>query len=136
MKHHQETNATRLGNREAELLDALVTYKLDVLGVAETWLKKGIEVEIPGYKWIGAAGENESGIGGGVGFLIKDSIWSVVSEVVEVSSRIISMSLKVGSRDFWVFQVYAPTNETHIELKDRLWAQLREEWRNVEGRQQ
>ena len=112
-------NVTGLGNREAELLNALVTYKLDVLGVAETWLKKGIEVEIPGYKWIGAAGENESGIGGGVGFLIKDSIWSVVSEVVEVNSRIINMSLKVGSRDCWVFKVYTPTNETHIEVKDR-----------------
>ena len=42
-----------------------------MLWVWQTWLKKGIEVEIPSYKWIGAAGENESGKGGGVGFLIK-----------------------------------------------------------------
>ena len=81
-------NVTGLGNREAELLDTLVTYKLDVLGVAESWLKKGMEVAIPGYKWIGVAGENESGKGGGVGFLIKESMWSVVSEVVEVESSV------------------------------------------------
>ena len=45
-------NVTGLGNREAELLDALMTYKLDVLGVSETCLKKSMEVKIPGYKWI------------------------------------------------------------------------------------
>ena len=119
-------NVTGLGNREAELLDALVTYKLDVLGVAETWLKKGVEVEIPGYRWIGVAGENVSGKGGGVGFLLKDSIWNVVGEVIEVSSRIISMSLKVGGKDCSVIQVYAPTNDAPIEVKNMFWLQLRE----------
>lgn len=51
-------NVTGLGNREAELLDALVTYKLDILGVSKTWLKKGAVVEIPVFKWVGVAGEN------------------------------------------------------------------------------
>ena len=120
-------NITGLGNREAELLDALVTYKLDVLGLSETWLKKGAVVEIPGYKWIGVAGENESGKGGGVGFVVKDSIWSLVGEVAEVNSRVISLSLKVGNRDCWLFQVYAPINDAGREVKEQFWAQLRDE---------
>jgi hypothetical protein len=98
-----------------------------MLGVAETWLKQGVEVEIPGYKWIGVAGDNESGRGGGVGFLVKEELWSMVSEVMVVSSRIISVAVKVGSRECWVFQVYAPTNEYHKEVKERFWAQLRSE---------
>ncbi len=44
------------------------------LGLAETWLKKGVELDIPGYKWTGVAGENKTGRGGGVGFLVKDRI--------------------------------------------------------------
>ncbi len=48
----------------------LWTYKLDILGLAEIWLKKGVELDIPGYKWTGVAGENKTGRGGGVGFLV------------------------------------------------------------------
>ena len=119
-------NVTGMGNREAELLDALITYKLDVLGVSETWMKKGASVEIPGYRWVGMAGDNESGKGGGVGFLVKDSIWSLVGEVVEVNSRVISVSLKVGGRDCWLFQIYAPINDAEREVRERFWAQLRD----------
>ena len=67
-------NVTGVGSRECELADAMAAYKLDVMGVSEAWLRKGEEVVIPGFKWIGVAGENVSGKGGGVGFLVKDTI--------------------------------------------------------------
>ena len=31
------------------------------LGLAETWLKKGVGIDIPGYKWTGVAGEHKIG---------------------------------------------------------------------------
>ena len=34
-------NVTGLGNRGVELLDAMEQYKIDVLGVSETWIKEG-----------------------------------------------------------------------------------------------
>jgi hypothetical protein len=36
-------------------------YKIRVLGLSETWLKKGKELVIPGYTWTGVAGEKASG---------------------------------------------------------------------------
>ena len=54
-------------SREVELADALEEYKMGVLGLAETWLKKGEELAIPGFKWWGADGEKASGKGGGIG---------------------------------------------------------------------
>ena len=71
-------NVTGVGNREVELKDALAMYKLDILGLSETWLKKGVEIEIPGYKWAGVEGESKTGRGGGIGFLARNSLWNQV----------------------------------------------------------
>ena len=120
-------NVTGVMNREVELADALRAYKLDVLGVSETWLRKGVEVVVPGFKWVGVAGENESGRGGGVGFLLKDAMWNLVGEVVEVSSRIIGLFMEVGGKGCWLLQVYAPINDAAKEVRERFWTQLRDE---------
>jgi hypothetical protein len=76
-------------NREVELEDAMKAYKIGVLYLSETWLKKGEELVIPGYIWTGVAGERASGKGGGVGFLVREDVWNNVGEVLEVSSRIL-----------------------------------------------
>ena len=120
-------NVTGLGNQEVELLDAMEQYKIDVLGVSETWLKEGESISIPGFKWVGIAGENRSGKGGGVGFLIKESCWKSVREVVEVSKRIFGMSMRIGNKDCWLLQVYAPINEASKDEKERFWESLRDE---------
>ena len=120
-------NVTGLANREVELQDAMVAYKLDVLGVSETWLKKGEVVNIPGYKWVGEAGDNKSGRGGGVGFLVKDEVWQCVGTVEVVNSRVIGMLLKVGNKECWMLQVYAPINDAKKEDKDWFWERLRDE---------
>ena len=90
-------------------------YKLDILGLSETWLKKGVEIEIPGYKWAGVEGESKIGRGGGVGFLVKSSLWNQVGEVKKVNSRTIGMFVKVGKKGCWMFQIYAPINNASKE---------------------
>jgi len=120
-------NVTGVRGREVELVDAMEAYKLDVLGVSETWLKKGEEVTIPGFKWVGKAGENESGKGGGVGFLIRDNLWSMVGEVVEVSSRVIGIYVKAKDKGFWLLQVYAPVNDAAQDVREGFWSSLRDE---------
>jgi len=114
-------------------LDALLSYKLDVLGLSETWLKEGIALNIPGYTWSGVTGENKSGKGGGIGFLVKDSIWDKVGEVKIVNSRIIGMFLRLGKKGCWFLQIYAPVNDASQEVKDKFWRELRDE---VEKRRQ
>jgi len=120
-------NVTGCRNREVELEDALKGYKLDVLGLSETWLKKGEEIAIPGFRWICVAGEKVSGKGGGIGFLVKDAIWESVGEVVEVSSRVLSMFLRIEKRNCWMIQVYAPINDAGQDEREKFWALLRDE---------
>ncbi len=61
-------NITGVGGREVELKGTMDTYKLDILEVTETWLKKGVEIEIPGFRWTGIAGDNKTRRGGRIGF--------------------------------------------------------------------
>ena len=110
-----------------ELLDACRKYKLDILGVSETWLKEGQLLDIPGFRWVGIAGENQSGKGGGVGFLVKDALWETVAEVVKVSKRILGLYLKVGKKMCWVYQVYAPVNDAPVDIRMAFWSELRDE---------
>jgi exonuclease III len=120
-------NVTGVKNREVELKDAMDSYKLDVLGVAETWLKEGDKVDIPGFQWIGVAGENRSGKGGGIGFLVRDTAWEMVGEVSEVSSRILSMQMRLGRKNCWLIQVYAPINDAAEKERETFWRELRDE---------
>lgn len=120
-------NVTGCRSRECELEDALKGYKLDVLGLSETWLRKGEEIAIPGYKWVGVAGEKASGKGGGIGFMVKDAIWELVGQVREVNSRIIGMFMRIGKTNCWILQVYAPINDACSEDRERFWMTLRDE---------
>jgi len=119
-------NVTGARNREVELEDAMKAYKIGVLGLSETWLKKGEELVIPGYIWTGVAGEKASGKGGGVGFLVREDVWNTVGEVIEVSSRILGLFVKVGKKDIWMFQVYAPVNDATKGEKEKFWKDLRD----------
>jgi hypothetical protein len=56
---------------------------------------------------------------GGVGFLVRE-------EVVEVSSRILGLFVKVGNMNIWLFQVYAPVNDATKGEKDKFWKDLRD----------
>jgi hypothetical protein len=120
-------NVTGCRNRECELEDALKGYKLDVLGLSETWLRKGEEIAIPGYNWVGVAGEKASGKGGGIGFLVKDTVWELVGQVIEVNSRIMGIFMKLGKTNCWILQVYAPINDACSEERERFWRCLRDE---------
>ena len=54
-------------------------------------------------------------------------MWNQVGEIVEVSSRVIGLFLKIGKRGCWLLQVYAPVNDATKEVREKFWAELREE---------
>lgn len=63
---------------------------LDILGVAETKLKPGYNLHIPGYKWIGHnrthLHKNAHCGSGGVGFLIKESfLLNFTEEIIDAT---------------------------------------------------
>jgi exonuclease III len=46
--------------------------------------------------------------------------------VLEVSSRILGLFVKVGKKDIWMFQVYAPVNDATKGEKEKFWKDLRD----------
>jgi hypothetical protein len=45
------------------------------------------------------AGEKASVKGGGVGFLVREDVWNTVAELLEVSSSILGLFMKMGKKD-------------------------------------
>ena len=73
----------------------LIGQKMDLLGLAETWLLPGEGVRVKGYKWVGAAREGRVGRGG-VGMLMRDSYR--VDKVYELGSALASVWAKVSGK--------------------------------------
>jgi hypothetical protein len=65
------------------------------------------------------AREKASGKGGGEGFLVREDVWNTAEEVLEVSSRILCLFVKMGKKDIWMFQVYAPENDATKNEKEK-----------------
>jgi hypothetical protein len=59
--------------------------------------------------------------GRGVGFLVREDVWNTVGEVLEVSSRILGLFVKVGKKDIWMFQDYASENDATKVEKEKFW---------------
>ena len=89
-------NVQGIRNKVHEVEDLVKTQRLEVLGLAETWLLPGEDVHLAGYKWVGAAREGQVGRGG-VGVFIKDD-WTVTDEVSLSSKGIESIWVSVGNK--------------------------------------
>jgi exonuclease III len=72
------------------------------------------------------AGEKNPGNGGGVGFLVSEDVWNTVGKVLEVSSRILSLFVKVGRKNISMFRIYAPVNDATKGEKMKFLEDLRD----------
>ena len=74
-------NVQGMRNKQCELGDLLRGQRIGVLGLAETWLLPGEDINVEGFKWVGGAREGRLGMGG-VGMFVRDT-YGVVEEKVE-----------------------------------------------------
>ena len=99
-----------------EFSDYVVTEQLDIVGLSETWLNKGIStsaLEIEGYKLIRKDRDQR---GGGVGFYINNAYKFRVLDVSSFGDNIeqIWVSVKLGGKNVCVGSIYRPPNENII----------------------
>lgn len=99
-----------------EFYDYVVTEQLDIVGLSETWLNKGIStsaLEIEGYKLIR---KDRNQRGGGVGFYINNAYKFRVLDVSSFGDNIeqIWVSVKLGGKNVCVGSIYRPPNENII----------------------
>ena len=74
-------NVQGIRNKQCELWDLLRGQRIGLLGLAETWLLPGDDINVEGFKWVGGAWEG--GLGrGGVDMFVQDT-YAVVEEKVE-----------------------------------------------------
>jgi len=100
-------NVQGMRKKEGELKELLMGQKLGVLGLAETWLLPGEEINVEGYKWVGAARQSQIGRGG-VGMFVS-SIYTAVEERVELGKGMESVWTRIsgeGVKDTLVGVVY------------------------------
>ena len=98
---------------------------LDVLAVCETKLKGKGEV------WFGNVRGWKSGVGGGhgregVALFLGDRLSECVTEIREVSSRVMWVKIRFGG-ELWAFvSVYGPGSERSEEEREEFWGLLNE----------
>ena len=64
-------NAQGVRRKVPELTKVLHDLDLDLIGIAETWLLPGEEIQLEGYSWLGVPREGRVGRGG-VGLLVRE----------------------------------------------------------------
>ena len=57
-------NAQGVRRKVPELTNVLYDLDLDLIGIAETWLLPGEEIQLEGYSWLGVPREGRVGRGG------------------------------------------------------------------------
>ncbi len=77
--------------------------------------------------WTSVAGDNKTGRGGGIWFLVRGNRWNQVGEVYKANSREIGLFLKVGKKGYWLLQVHAPVDNAIKESREKFWTELRQE---------
>ena len=103
------------------LLECGGTKKIDLVILSETWLTRNNsnKVNVPGYSFVG--NNRTSKKGGGVGFLISDTISYNVRKDLYISSNIlenISIEFKLGKKYYIACSMYRPPNTNAKEFND------------------
>ena len=107
-------NIRGLQNNFDELREILLTNKIDIFGITETFLasESNFNMEIPGFTFIQR--NRNSGLGGGVGAYIRDRINFVERDDLHTKS-VESISIEVRqkrSKSFLVSFVYKPPSSS------------------------
>ncbi|KAL1123961.1 hypothetical protein AAG570_001731, partial [Ranatra chinensis] len=102
-------NIRGIKNNLTELLHTVQTHSVDIAIVTETHLNPRVNLYTPGYKLVRK--DRLTKKGGGVAFLIKESIpYREMTIDSNSDTEIIGVQLKVNRRDLTIYNVYNPPN--------------------------
>ena len=98
-------NVATRRDKEEEVVEMMKARRLDVLGMAETKLRRNGDRTIHEDYRLTFSGTEEGKHG--VGFVLNETIGQSVEKIVFVNERIIGMDLRLGA-GVSIIQVYAP----------------------------
>ena len=118
-------NVRTLKNKEQEVIEEMKNYRLSVLGVSETHLKGCGEKEIGGAVMV-YSGVTEGRAKGGVALIIAGEMRDCLKEWQCLSERLVKVRILFKKKWTTFIQVYAPTEDSEKEEKDRFYASFGE----------
>ena len=96
-------NAQGVRRKVPELTNVLHDLDSDLIGIAETWLLPGEEIQLEGYSWLGVPREGRVGRGG-VGLLAREGYdvkllgTGVGEEGLEQDNGVVVMWVRLGRK--------------------------------------
>ena len=118
-------NVQSLKHKEAEVVEEMKSYRLEVLGVSETRLKACGEREIGEVVMI-YSGVSEGRAKGGVAVIVSAESKDCLSEWMCVKERLLKIRMRVGQVWVTLIQTYAPTEDSEEGVKDSFYDSLEE----------
>ena len=112
-----------LRGREEELVDEMVKYRLEVLGVSEMRMK-GNGSKAVGEEICVFSGVQEGRAKAGVAAFLSKKMSGCLKEWKCISERIVRVRLRIEGVWVKVIQVYAPTEDSKDEVKESFYEQL------------
>ena len=109
--------------KEQELIREMRKYDLGVMGVSETKWKGCGARDIEDHYAI-FSGVSEGRARPGVAVILSEEMRRCVKSWKCVSERIVVVKLKVAKECYTLVQVYAPTDDSRDEAKDRFYAEM------------
>ena len=116
-------NVRTLMNKEQEVIKEMKKYRLSVLGVSETHLKGCREKETGGAVMV-YSGVTEGRAKGGIAPILAGKMRDCLKEWQCVSERLVKVQILFEKKWTTFIQVYAPTEDSEKEEKDRFYASL------------
>ena len=108
-----------------EVIAEMKKYKLDILGVSETkWKGNGAKNVDDCY--VVYSGVSDGRAKAGVAVLMTEDTSRFVKSWQCVNERIVVVKMKVGRERLTLVQVYAPTDGSKVEEKERFYSDLQE----------
>ena len=123
-------NVRSIRGREDELFEEMESYRLEVLGVSESKLK-GSGAKAAGEGMCVFSGVQEGQAKAGVAVLLSKRMSACLREWKCVSERIVRVRLRIEGVWVSVIQVYAPTEDSRVEMKEEFYEQLQVTVREV-----
>ena len=104
--------------KEWELIEEVRKYNLGVIGVSETKWNGCSARDIEDHYAI-SSGVSEGRAGAGVAVILSEEMQRCMKSQKCVSERIVAVKLKVAKECYTLVQVYAPTDDSQDEDKDK-----------------
>jgi len=143
-RHKQNKRLTNIGcwniqglnTKEEEVFKELHRYNINIAVLSET-KKKGQGNNYKNeylYFWSGV--EKSKRAKAGVAIAIKKNLEKTITDWSPIDERIITVDLLIKGRSIKIFGIYAPTDDSDMNTKDKFFDKLSEEINKTKSRQE